>query len=351
MKANNTINILGLAVILGLSLLGCSDKTNPEGNSDISDNSHGTSVSENMNDSSDSTISDSSPESESKPELSPEKQETLSKLRLKSFVGPDGETVQTTDAADVYKDIGFCFYDGAWARDENGVYIFAEDGGTIYVDDEQVSDVLKYEFAYIRYASPFFYMGDTLDGNARQEKLDSLPKAEWFKAKPGDKLDCGLTVKSAVYERYAVKDPSDTTGTNPVIRNDIEYDGEITVEGVLYTAQSTRDYLTQPGDLVFVPDPTKTSGLPAVAGEKFQDNYNVYFGMGSGDIKFVMADTGYNGWIIGKADEINKDEIFGDEELVYVKVTLTNVKAGGYVNPDMPATYAEIVDIERVERT
>lgn len=333
-----TLIIISAALIAGLT--GCTDKTN----------STSVSATKSSN-SSDSTISDSSPEPESKPELSPEKQETLSKLRLKSFVGPDGETVQVSDAADVYKGIDVRFYDSAWAKDENGNFIFAEDGETVYVDDEQISDVLKYDFAYIRYASPFFYAGEMLTDDEQQEKLNALPKAEWFKAKPGDKFDCGLTVKSALYERYAVKDPSDTTGTNPVISNEIEFDGEITLEGVLYTAQSTRDYLTQPGDLIFAPNPVKTSGLPAAAGEQFNDIYNVYYGMGSGDIKFVMADIGRNGWIIGKADEIDKDEIFGDEDLVPVKVTLTNVKAGGYVNPNMPATYAEIVDIECVETT
>lgn len=62
-----------------------------------------------------------------------------------------------------------------------------------------------------------------------------------------------------------------------------------------------------------------------------------------------MADIGGNGWIIGKADDIDADGIFRGEELVRVKVTLKNIRCGGILTVDMPAFYAEIVDIERID--
>ena len=159
--------------------------------------------------------------------------------------------------------------------------------------------------------------------------------------KGGDKLDCGLTVKKAVYERLPVQ-------TNyPTRDNYIEFDGEITLEGLLFTVQNNRDYLTQPGDLVFSPDATKTSGLP-VSNAQFENDYDAYYTTGPNG-EFVMMDIGSYGWQIGKADEIDRDAIFGDDEVVTVKVTLRNVRYGGIYTYDMPSIYAEIVDIDRID--
>lgn len=341
MKANNTINILGLAVILGLSLLGCADKTNPEGSSDISDNSPGTSVSENI-------VNSSNSSAESTESTTPESGYILTdkmkgEIVKDSFVGPDGETVRLSDAADIF--------DTSVRRPEGGSPAVNYYNGTCITDDPDntwVSTVARYNFAYIRYCRPFFYAGDVLNETERDEMRDALPEVEWFKVKPGDNLDCGLTVKTALYERFPVPDNYQTL----VRDNYVEFDGEITVEGILYTAQNPRDYLTQPGDLVFVPDPTKTKGLPAGGDFAFDKyNYNIFISMGNGDIKYVMADIGINGWLIGKADDIDAGEIFGNDEFVPVKATLKNLRYGGVKNIDMPAMYAEIVDIERVERT
>ncbi len=319
-KIHFTAILLSALLAATATLSGCSD-------SEISDSGSGTSQTES---SVESTVESTSESTESTPLESKFTEEQLKLLEppaITSFLGPDGETLLATDAADIYKGSGY------WPNPDDM--------------ETFVTAVLKYDFAYIRYARPFFYAGDMLDENAQQEKLDALPEAEWFKVRVGDKLDCGLTVKKAEYERYAVLGNTVEFG-GPILNNTIEFDGEITLEGVLHTAQSTQDYLTKPGDLIFAPDPTKTSGIPAITNSFDEQIYNIYYGMGSGNIQFVMSDIGYYGWIIGKADEIDKDEIFGDEELVPVKVTLTNVKAGGYTNPDMPTMYADIVNIERV---
>lgn len=63
---------------------------------------------------------------------------------------------------------------------------------------------------------------------------------------------------------------------------------------------------------------------------------------------FILTD-GQAAWSVGTVDDIDKDYIFGDDELARVKVTLTNVKYGGFVSIDLPAFYAEIVDIERID--
>lgn len=70
--------------------------------------------------------------------------------------------------------------------------------------------------------------------------------------------------------------------------------------------------------------------------------------MYSADGDYYLID-GYAAWIIGTVDDIDSDYIFGDDDVVRVKVTLTNVKYGGILSVDLPAFYAEIADIERID--
>lgn len=110
------------------------------------------------------------------------------------------------------------------------------------------------------------------------------------------------------------------------------------------------DYLTQPGDLLFVPDPTKVSGLPASA-IMFDETRDICRYMGKGaasDTEYILSDVG-SGWLVGTADELdNKDAIFGEYEFAPVKATLTNIKFSGDRNIDMPVMSAQIVNIEPI---
>ena len=285
----------------------------------------------------------STPESAPEHKLSDEEMKLVSELQLKSFTGPDGSEMKFEDADYVFdsrKDFiemgspGFKFKESVFTDD----YTAGDDES----GDPFIYTVLSYNFAYMRYARPFYYSGETPDRETREQMLGELPPIKWFKVKAGDKLDCGLTVKKAVYERLPVQT------SFPTRDNYIEFDGEITLEGLLFTAQNNRDYLTQPGDLVFSPDPTKTSGLP-VSNAQFEDDNDIYYTMGSGG-EYVMTDIGSYGWQIGKVDEIDSDAIFGDDEVVTVKVTLKNVRYGGIYTYDMPSIYAEIVDIDRIDQ-
>lgn len=100
------------------------------------------------------------------------------------------------------------------------------------------------------------------------------------------------------------------------------------------------------GDLTFTPDPTKTNGIPDCT-QELETDYVVTRSMYS-DGDFVLAD-GTAAWIVGSVNDIDRDYIFGDDELVRVKVTLTNVKYGGILSVDLPAFYAEIVGVERID--
>lgn len=347
MKKSHIAVILFSTMVAALSgFTGC-NAGNPEG-SESSISAPESTV--NVIDSSDSADIPNSSESEPEstdgfPEqrLSGEQLEMISKLKIQSFVGPDGETVRAADASDVF--------DGAAPHDEigspgfkfdskafNDEAKFDADGNPI--SPERVSTVLRYDFAYIRYCRSLFYRGELLDDVTEQQMIDELPDNKWFKVKAGDKLDCGLTVKKAVYERFPVE-VSDSTRDNY-----IEFDGEITLEGLLTAAKNDDDYLARIGDLGFTPDPTKTSGIPDCTHQLDPDNVISRQMYSRGD--FILTD-GKAAWIVGTVDDIDKDYIFGDDELARVKVTLTNVKYGGFVSIDLPAFYAEIVDIERID--
>ena len=329
------------AALILVNLTACSTNTEPNNNSsEISDSGNGIS-SPDSTDNSENTLesSDSSPEQR----LSNEQLEMISKLKIQSFVGPDGETVQAADAADIFDteathaeigSPGFKF-DSKAISDE---IEFDEDGNMI--DPEIVSTVLRYDFAYIRYRRPLFYKGEMLDEAAEQKMIDELTEDKWFKIKAGDKLDCGLTVKKAVYERFPVE------SYVPTRDNYIEFDGEVTLEGLLFAVKNDRDYLVKMGDLTFTPDPTKTNGIPDCP-QELNTDYIITRSMYS-DGDFVMTD-GTAAWIVGNVDDIDSDYIFGDNEQVRVKVTLSSVKYGGILSVDMPAFYAEIVDVERID--
>lgn len=338
------------AIICTLALLtaftGCENKETSGGVPESSTGNSATESTENSDSTPNSTDnSESAPESsESKPEhkLSDEEMKLISELKLKSFVGPDGETVKAEDADCVFDtrsehtEVGSPGFkmDSAMKSDD----IEIDSDGNL-IEPEIESTVLRYDFAYLRYCRPLFYKGELLDEADEQKMIDELPDDKWFKVRAGDKLDCGLTVKKAVYERFPVETSS------PTRDNYVEFDGELTLEGLLYTVPNDRDYLVKQGDLTFIPDPTKTNGIPDCTQQVDPENVirrSVY-----GE-DYVLTDGGAT-WIVGTVDDIDKSYIFGDDELVRVKVTLKNIRYGGILTCDMPAFYAEIADIDRID--
>ena len=184
-------------------------------------------------------------------------------------------------------------------------------------------------------------MGEMLDKDVEQQMIDELPEDKWFKVRAGDKLDCGLTVKKAVYEHF----PADVRVTRR--DNYIEFDGEVTLEGIMSAVKNDDAYLVKMNDLTFKPDPTKTSGIPDCTTELVGEDVIERL-MYNADGDYYLTD-GYAAWIIGTVDDIDSDYILGDDDVVRVKVTLTNVKYGGILSVDLPSFYAEIVDIERID--
>ena len=329
------------AVICALALLtaltGCNNNETSDSGPENTGVSAPESTTENTESSDSSENSESTTESTSVPEqrLSDEQLEMISGLKMQSFVGPDGETVLMTDALDAVKD---------------------EAGGKAYDQTVEtlemvtlVDTMFTFDFAYIRYARPYFYTGKHIEDDERE----ILPEMEWFKVREGDKLDCGLTVKKAQFDMFPV-----LGWENLTYLQTIELDREITIEGMLYATTNPNDYASKVGELNFIVDPTKTEGIPVVRLD--HDRNEVWYNLNrimnhDFEPEYIESDV-RNMWYIGNIDDDNFDEssIFGGDKLVNVKVTLKNVKlevydefAGGGFGGEKVT--AEIVDIERID--
>lgn len=345
------------AIICTLAMLAALTAcNNNETSGSVPESGNGVSTPESTVDNSDSLPESGSPESTDNsvppaPEqrLSDDQLKMISELKMQSFVGPDGETVLLTDAVDAVRDKnGGRLYDQENMKDEFGNSIFDENG--MQRDDISIVDVmLTFDFAYLRYARPYFYAGEYIE----DEERETLPEMEWFKVREGDKLDCGLTVKKAEFDMYPV-----LGWDNSTYLQTIELDGEITLEGMLFVTTNPNDYASKVGDLNFIADPTKTEGIPVVRlnhdRNKVYENLNRF--MHPDYPEYIESDV-YNMWYIGNIDDGNFDEssVFGGDQVVRVKVTLKNVKldvfdefAGGGFNG--ASVTAEIVDIERIDR-
>ncbi|MCM1167028.1 MAG: hypothetical protein NC299_15165, partial [Lachnospiraceae bacterium] len=222
--------------------------------------------------------------------------------------------------------------------DENGIPMH---------DETTVDVMLTFDFAYIRYARPYFYTGEFFEDVDREP----LPEMKWFKIREGDRLDCGLIVKKAEFEMYPVLGWENLTR-----RQTVEFDGEITLEGILFATTNPNDYASKVGDLNFIPDPTKTEGIPVVRldHDKNEDWYNLNRCLCS-DAEYIESDASPT-WYIGNINDDGFDEssVFGSEELVRVKTVLQNVKlevfdeiTGGGIGGCKIT--AEIADIERID--
>ena len=245
------------------------------------------------------------------------------------------------------------YFNSNLATDEDGNYIVNEHNVALVIDDEFVETQLKFDFVYLRYPRSYFFE-DTFEAGSvdwdsyereRAEEIEALPEAEWFKVRAGDKLDCGLTVKSAEYLIYAVE-------ANAFKEQTVKFDGELTLEGVLRLYRSGVDYIIEDGDLLFIPDTTKAAGIPVISSdykritEVCRASYLI-------DDKFlyIASDIGPDGWMLGKIDDAPIDEqaIFGKNTAAKVKITLKNIEARCPAFFETTLIYAEIADVELID--
>lgn len=208
-----------------------------------------------------------------------------------------------------------------------------------YVDEAVKADCIEYGVGYYRIARPLYYSETGVDNdimsNLMWEKMDEFDAdtgdVSLKRAKVGDKLENGLTVKEAktvIFDDGGLRESYIVLG------------GELTLEGVLYREMQDHDYTFRARDLTFCPDCTKSTVPTIFDGIDF----GFYIDTDGTITVVVMDGTTY---FLGNLDEIDFDEqgIFGDGSVAKVRVTVDNIKVGiGAMSIE-----AEIVDIERID--
>lgn len=161
--------------------------------------------------------------------LDTEIKKLINEFPLDTFIGFDGKEVEKTDAISAMR---------------------GEDGQLIY---------LTYDFAYLRYAKPVWkntLLDDDVIDWETYEFNDNTPRRisepNYFSVKTGDVLDNGLSVKKALNIFYP-----QTTETGLEIcqsRSTVNFEGQLTLSGILHCVAGDSDYVDMDGDLFFYAD-------------------------------------------------------------------------------------------------
>ncbi|MCM1166935.1 MAG: hypothetical protein NC299_04740 [Lachnospiraceae bacterium] len=268
------------------------------------------------------STSESAPESSSPEEeyawLSDEARETLAKI----FETYDGMELSRT-------------LDG-------GVALSEEEISDVYYISEREFYCIEYDACTYRIARPLYDVARGSDYEELSEFLyDKMDEYEegaenitFIKAKAGDVLENGLTVKEA--KTVIICDPLGGF----VSEQHILFDGELTIEGVLFREIQDHDYRFSARDLTFYPDCSKTA-VPCITGDY---NFSIF---GNTDENYAVI-TDSDTFCLGNLEEIDFDEdgIFGEDNAAVVRVAVDDIRVGSYGLPDCTA---HIVDVERID--
>lgn len=242
-----------------------------------------------------------------------------------------------------------------------------------FPNDEIILPKVTYGSAEMSYGLPFF--ATTLDNDDWMSDGDGFSNAiDWlvyrrdeveesfagidFEVKPGDKLENGLVVKSAetVYEAMPPEaleewknDPyaSDFDITDLILKTKIEFDGTLTLEGILFKYARDEDYFAAPNDVFFYPDTTKNKFVPM-----WHKSTHPNAALLDPDFAVIYSDQYYLGNLDGYADlsgaDYDVDEVLGDRNYARVKITLKNICIGSIDRTTQSPQRAQIADVERI---
>lgn len=237
-------------------------------------------------------------------------------------------------------------------------------------ENGNLTSMITYGSAFITYALPIY--ASTLDGddwksdgdgfsNAmewvvyRSEEADkALAERKFFEVKPGDVLENGLTVKSAetVYQGFEPDVWAELNGneywTFGPITTTIEFEGTMTLEGILFRYEGNPQYFSSPNDVFFYPDTTKNAFVP-----KYIQDKEALSGMavlGYPDDAVVHDGEYYLGNLNSTLDlfsaDYDVDEVLGDTNYARVKITLKDITLGTLNGTTQSTQRAKITDVE-----
>lgn len=319
MKSRITICLLTAALAAGtLMLNGCSGVSESEPVSTPSANNSGNS-SENDSTSVSQTNNESSTQSDTQTSavtLDPETQKLIDEFPLDTFIGFDGKEVKKTDA----------------------VGAMQGEGGQI--------TYLTYDFAYLRYAKPV-WKNTLLNKNLMDwetfefdEEIEyQIAEPNYFSVKVGDTLDNGLSVTKAttVFFPQAVETENGASGLEMwQSRTTINFEGQLTLSGILHCFAGDSEYIDMDGDLYFYPNPTGTNVIVPSRGSPSMNSIMTVVDV---ETKFVLVYDGQRFCLgnVNNDDVIDLSGVIDKGEYRNATITLDNVRivytdgAGAYL--------------------
>lgn len=320
-----------VAAALMMVLAGCNKTENPESSNDSTNTSSQTNATE----STESTESTDSADSEP---LSDDVKKLLEKYpNVAEYKGRDGEIMPLNKITNItYPDGFFPQVTYGLGYMTYGVPCFAT---TIGNDD---------------WKSEGNGFSNTIDWlNYRIDEAEkSFTESKRFMVKPGDKLENGLVVKSAetVCEVLTPEEEKEWEGngrTIPIFNSTkIEFDGELTLEGVLYKYEGDPQYFSVQNDVFFYLDTTKNDFVPmnhTIATTELLDSEGGVIHCGS----YYLGN-------LGDIDDLpsvdyDVDEILGDKNYARVKLTLKNIYLDSSMNNSQSCQNAQIADAELLD--
>lgn len=162
----------------------------------------------------------------------------------------------------------------------------------------------------------------------------------YIKVKAGDTLDNGLVVKSAYHSVVTTHEKVEES-TLP-LDTEVEFEGKLTLSGVLYCHSGGNEYFGGAGNLFFFVDPPQSDPVPMTSGYEFFGRFE------DRTDKFAAV---YDAPILhlGNINDLSVDlsEIIDLGESVKVRITMEDVCIG-YSNTLAKSINGTIVSVEPV---
>ncbi len=211
--------------------------------------------------------------------------------------------------------------------------IQAPDGTTLFKGDAigAYDNRICFDTAFVRYAYPLFESTDTSDHlfdwetYEFNENLIKSESTDYFLIKKGDILSNGLVASNteSVFEAMNFSDEAGNIKKGVwLLKSSVEFEGEVTIEGVLYCFPGIPEYIDVQGDLKLYPNPTvdtkilvpyNTVQMPT----RIVDPNRNY--------ALIFDGVAFN---LGNINEIAVDikSLFEENDYVYCKVTIDHLR-------------------------